>query len=83
MPFDPPLRTDSSEFAFVVCPKCDASVQVPWVGSLDGSKTGYSEPSFRAFCRNCEAPVTKERLSVAKLVKDLITASKLDSGVLA
>jgi hypothetical protein len=52
----------------LLCPKCKAAVNVPYVTS---DETGYAQRKFSHTCQFCSFEITKETLAVAKLTTDL------------
>ncbi|KAI9467246.1 hypothetical protein BJY52DRAFT_57416 [Lactarius psammicola] len=52
----------------LLCPKCKAAVNVPYVTA---EETGYAQQKFSCACPFCTFEITKETLAVAKLTTDL------------
>ncbi|KAI0248716.1 hypothetical protein BJV78DRAFT_1276476 [Lactifluus subvellereus] len=68
LPFDPFECAAVLSHQELLCPKCKATVSVPY---LTDSATGYAQQSFSHACPSCTFEITREKLAVAKLTTDL------------
>lgn len=67
IPFDPLTYKDEVKDVMINCPSCKDSVSVAWEN--DGH--GYAENDFLCACAQCELSTSRDRLCVAKFIKDL------------
>ncbi|KAI0954511.1 hypothetical protein AcW1_006386 [Taiwanofungus camphoratus] len=76
-PFDPLEAAAAIGSRTVECPECLAGVESPF---LTDAGTGYAQPAFTVVCEQCKFVITKEKLGVAKLVRDVVRDREVGHG---
>ncbi|OBZ73587.1 hypothetical protein A0H81_06345 [Grifola frondosa] len=77
-PFDPLAAASEATDLRIECPKCRAEISVACLQE-DGS--GYVQRGFKVTCGKCSLQVTKEKLGIAKFVRDLCKDPRDDRDV--
>lgn len=60
-----------------ICLTPDASTRSAF---LTDAGTGYAQPAFTVVCEQCKFVITKEKLGVAKLVRDVVRDREVGHG---
>lgn len=71
--FSMPLHTDTDTVS-VNCPRCIRTLIVPWVNNVN---TGFGQQGFTATCAHCAMALTRESLSVARFLGDLVPSKSI------
>ncbi|KAF9644170.1 hypothetical protein BDM02DRAFT_3175056, partial [Thelephora ganbajun] len=69
LPYNPFISCGVHTHVDIDCPQCERPVTVPF---LNAEKTGFAQAEFNATCGNCDSPITRERLGVAKFTRDAV-----------
>jgi len=76
-PFDPPLKTLSTEAVDITCPRCLTINNTPWINN-EGTGVGQK---FSGACESCGLFVHSGALSVGKFLRDMVSPGLLPHTV--